>query len=233
MLQITWLGHGTFLLRLNSGAHVLIDPWIDGNPSSPAGFSLPKIDLMLITHGHFDHMADAIQIARQHGCKVVANYEICSWLASKGVQNTSGMNKGGMQDAGELKVTMTHAVHSSSIQDGDQLIYGGEPGGYILHLDGGRNVYFAGDTAVFSDMALYADLYRPELAFLPIGDFFTMGPEQATLAARLLNVRTVIPMHYATFPLLTGTPGAVQSLLDGTDIEVIALQPGHPVSWGA
>jgi L-ascorbate metabolism protein UlaG (beta-lactamase superfamily) len=128
---------------------------------------------------------------------------------------------------------MTHAVHSSSIQDGNQMIYGGEPGGYILHLEGGRNVYFAGDTAVFSDMALYADLYRPELAFLPIGDFFTMGPEQATLAARLLNVKTVIPMHFATFPLLSGTPEAMQSLLEGTDVEVVALQPGHPVSWGA
>lgn len=231
MLNITWLGHGTFLLELASGANVLIDPWMDGNPSSPAGYTLPKIDLMLITHGHFDHIADAIPLARKHECKVVANFEICSWLASKGVQHTSGMNKGGMQDTGVLKVTMTHAVHSSSIQDGQHMIYGGEPGGYILHLDGGPNVYFAGDTAVFADMALYADLYNPELAFLPIGDFFTMGPEQATLAARLLRVKTVVPMHYATFPLLTGTPQALSSLLAGTGTNVLTLEAGKPVTW--
>ena len=154
------------------------------NRAFPHRHVFERIDTLLITHGHFDHIADAIPLARKHGCKVVANYEICSWLASKGVQHASGMNKGGLQDTGVLKVTMTHAVHSSSIQDGQHMIYGGEPGGFILHLDGGPNVYFAGDTAVFADMALYADLYNPELAFLPIGDFFTMGPEQATLAAR-------------------------------------------------
>ena len=231
MLEITWLGHGTFLLKLEGGAHVLIDPWLSGNPSAPAGFRLPKIDVMLITHGHFDHIADAIAIAKEHKPKVIANYEITSWLASKGVENTSGMNKGGRQDAGPLAVTMTHAIHSSSIQDGDQMIYGGEPGGYVLHLKDGRNAYFAGDTAVFSDMALIADLYRPKLAFLPVGDFFTMGPEQAALAAGLLQCEAIVPMHYATFPLLTGTPTALKKLLEGSKATVMEMVVGKPARW--
>lgn len=231
MLDITWLGHGTFLLKLDSGAHVLIDPWLTGNPASPKDFRLPKIDLMLITHGHFDHIGDAIALAKLNSCKIVSNFEICTWLASKGLENTSGMNKGGMQDTGVLRVTMTQALHTSSIQDGDHVIYGGEPCGYILHLDDGRNAYFAGDTAVFSDMALYADLYRPLLAFLPIGDFYTMGPEQATLAARLLQVKTVVPMHFGTFPILTGTVAKLSELLEDTGVEVKALEPGQSLQW--
>lgn len=230
MLEITWLGHGTFLLNLDRQANVLIDPWI-GNPSAPKDFTLPKIDLMLLTHGHFDHVADAVELAKAHGCKVVANYEICTWLAGKGVENASGMNKGGRQECGPLAVTMTHAVHSSSISDGGQMIYGGEPGGYILHLPDGRNAYFAGDTAVFGDMALYSDLYRPELAFLPIGDFFTMGPEQAALACRLLSAKTIVPMHYGTFPVLTGTPGRLSGLLEGSGVEVLELTAGQPLVW--
>ncbi|MBE7542866.1 MAG: metal-dependent hydrolase [Bryobacteraceae bacterium] len=232
MLEITWLGHGTFQLRLDSGEVVLIDPWTNGNPSFPAGHDFDRLDVMLITHGHFDHIADAVDLARKFKPQVIANYEICAWLESKGVLNACGMNKGGAQQAGPMKVTMTHALHSSGISDEGRILYGGEPGGYILHLPDGRNAYFAGDTAVMAEMSLYAELYRPELAFLPIGDLFTMGPEEAALACRLLKVPKVIPMHFGTFPPLIGRPEQLAGLLGPeSPTEVWPLTPGEPVSW--
>lgn len=232
MLEITWLGHGTFQLRLDSGEIVLIDPWTEGNPSFPAGHDFDRLDVMLITHGHFDHIADAVDLARKFKPQVIANYEICAWLESKGVLNACGMNKGGAQQAGPMKVTMTHALHSSGISDEGRILYGGEPGGYILHLPDGRNAYFAGDTAVMAEMSLYAELYRPELAFLPIGDLFTMGPEEAALACRLLKVPKVIPMHFGTFPPLIGRPEQLAGLLGPeSPTEVWPLTPGEPVSW--
>jgi L-ascorbate metabolism protein UlaG (beta-lactamase superfamily) len=231
MLAITWLGHGTFQLKLDSGETYLIDPWTRGNPSFPPGFEIGKLDYMLITHGHFDHVADAVDLARQFKPMVIANYEICSWLESKGVLNACGMNKGGSQAAGPVQVTMTHALHSSGISDNGTLLYGGEAGGYILRLPDGRSVYFAGDTAVFSDMALYAELYAPELAFLPIGDLFTMSPKEAALACRLLKAKTVIPAHYGTFPPLTGRPEQLAELVKELDVRVWELTPGETVTW--
>ena len=233
MLEITWLGHGTFQLRLEAGEVVLIDPWTNGNPSYPAGHAFDRLDVMLITHGHFDHIADAVDLARKYKPQVIANYEICAWLESKGVENACGMNKGGRQQAGPFSVTMTHALHSSGISDEGKLLYGGEPGGYILHLPGGRNAYFAGDTAIMAEMSLYAELYQPELAFLPIGDLFTMSPKEAAMACRLLKVRKVIPMHFGTFPPLTGRPEQLAELLaaESTLTEVWTLTPGDAVNW--
>jgi len=231
MCEITWLGHGTFQLRFPSGEVVLIDPWTSGNPAYPKHHTIDRVDVMLVTHGHFDHIADAVELAKKFTPKVIANYEICSWLASKGVANASGMNKGGAQEAGPIRVTMTHALHSSGIADDGKLVYGGEAGGFMLHFAGGRNAYFAGDTAVFSEMALYKELYAPELAFLPIGDLFTMSPKEAALAAKLLGVRKIIPMHYGTFPPLTGRPEQLAELLRGTPATVWPLTIGEPATW--
>jgi L-ascorbate metabolism protein UlaG (beta-lactamase superfamily) len=160
---------------------------------------------------------------------VVANYEICTWLGSKRVENCSGMNLGGCQDVLGLSVTMVRADHSSSISDGDQTVYGGLAGGYVVRLPGGYTFYHAGDTALFSDMQLFSEIHRPELAFLPVGDFFTMDPQAAARACRYLGVRRVIPIHWGTFPVLTGTPQKLEKALEsfGVNTEVITLQPGE------
>jgi len=232
MLEITWLGHGTFQFRLESGEVALADPWTEGNPAYPKTHKFDRLDAMLITHGHFDHIHDAVPLAKQFSPKVAAIYETCVWLESKGVQNTCPMNKGGSQQIGSLKVTMTHAVHSCGILDEGRILYGGEAAGYVIQLPDGRSLYFAGDTNVFSDMQLIAELYRPELAFLPIGGLFTMSPREAALACRLLKPAKVIPMHFGTFPPLTGTPQLLAELIrDLPGVEVWPLEIGKPVRW--
>jgi L-ascorbate metabolism protein UlaG (beta-lactamase superfamily) len=230
-MRITWLGHGTFQFRLPSGQVILMDPWTDGNPKYPQGFEIDRVDTICISHGHFDHIHDAVPLARKFSPEVVAIYETGHWLESKGVKNTRAMNKGGSQKVGDVTVTMTHAVHSCGISDGDEIIYGGEAAGYVMRLADGRTLYFSGDTNVFSDMALIQELYQPELAFLPIGDLFTMSPREAAAACRMLKVRKVIPMHFGTFPALTGTPEQLAKLLAGTQTEVWALEPGKTVEW--
>lgn len=232
MLEITWLGHGTFQFKLESGEVLLLDPWVDENPSFPKGYSFSRIDTILITHGHYDHIQDAVPLAKKFKPQVIGIYEICQWLESKGVENTSAMNKGGSQEAGPVKVTMTHAVHSCGILDDGKIIYGGEAAGYVLRLPDARNIYFSGDTNVFSDMALIQELYQPKLAMLPIGDLLTMSPKEAALACRLLKVEKVVPMHFATFPPLTGTPEQLSELLkDLPQTEVWPLEPGKSVQW--
>lgn len=229
-MNITWLGHSTFLFQLGDRRTVLIDPWLEGNPKVPKGFTLPKIDLMLLSHGHGDHTGDAIAIAKENDCPVICNFEISLWLAAKGIAKTRPMNKGGAQTVNGVSVTMTHAFHSSSMQDGDRIVYGGEAAGYIIEIPDGRRIYFAGDTSVFGDMRLIARLYEPDLAILPIGDLFTMGPKEAAVAVEFLGAKKVIPMHFGTFPPLTGTPEALRELV-GSDVEVIDLEPGKPYAY--
>jgi L-ascorbate metabolism protein UlaG (beta-lactamase superfamily) len=231
MIQITWLGHAGFEIQVDSGEVLLLDTWIEGNPAYPEKYKIQKADAIAVSHGHSDHMASVVPLAKKFGSKVAGIVEIAGWLGSKGVENTIGFNKGGTVDLGFVKLTMTHALHTSSISDGDKMIYGGEAASYILTFKDGRRAFFAGDTAVFSEMALYAEIYRPVLAFLPIGDHYTMGPEEAAYAARLLKVKQVIPMHFGTFPVLTGTPTMLADRLSGSGIEVLTLTPGKTIEW--
>ena len=230
---LTWLGHNTFKLTSRAGKVVLLDPWVEGNPACPKDQkSFDHIDVMTITHGHGDHMADAITLGTKFKSSVVCNYEIHLYLQRKGVPSTAPMNKGGTQEVAGIRFTMVHAIHSSGIEDGGQVVYGGEPCGYVITLEDGTCIYNAGDTAVFSDMALIAELYQPEIALLPIGDLFTMSPREAAVAARLLKPKIIVPAHYGTFPALTGTPEALREELDkqGVSTEVVALRPGGSLS---
>jgi L-ascorbate metabolism protein UlaG (beta-lactamase superfamily) len=229
--EITWLGHSTFEIRLDSGAVILIDPWLT-NPKFPRGYELKRVDLLLITHGHSDHIADAVSTAEKFEPTVVCNFEISLWLGSKGVKNVVGMNKGGKTSAAGCTIAMVQAQHSSSIQDGDQVLYGGEPAGYVVKAPDGRSFYHAGDTNLFSDMQLIRRLYEPELAMLPIGDLYTMDPREAAIACEFLGSRMVMPMHYGTFPPLVGTPEQLRQLLGSSSpVEVLSPQPGETVTW--
>jgi L-ascorbate metabolism protein UlaG (beta-lactamase superfamily) len=227
-LSITWFGHATFLLKSPGGKRILFDPWVTGNPSAPpAAKKIGDLDLLLVTHGHSDHTGDAVAIGRASGAQVVAPFELAVWLQKKGLQNVTGMNPGGTLNALGLSITMVPAVHSSSVEEDGQMVYLGVATGYVVRFEDGLTIYYAGDTSIFGDMRLIGEMYRPQIAFLPIGDFYTMGPEQAAKASEMLGVSQIVPMHYGTFPVLTGTPARLRELVSGRGVQVLELRPGE------
>jgi L-ascorbate metabolism protein UlaG (beta-lactamase superfamily) len=227
--RVTWLGHSTVLVQTARRTNILIDPFIEQNPKYPPSFKLPeKIHYCLLTHGHGDHMADTVAIAGRHGATVVAIYELAAYLGSKGVSQTVGMNLGGTVQLEDVAATMVEAKHSAGVQDEAGTHYVGVAAGFVLSIAEGPVLYHAGDTAVFGDMRLIAELYHPDLAMLPIGGHFTMGPREAALAASLLSPRAILPLHYGTFPPLKGTPAELAKFA-GDRVSVIHIQPGESI----
>jgi L-ascorbate metabolism protein UlaG (beta-lactamase superfamily) len=231
-VRLTWVGHATWILETPGGKRVLIDPWVTGNPVVPEHLQDPgPADVFLLTHGHSDHIGDVVDLASRHSpAAVLAQAELGGYLEGKGVENVVGFNKGGTVEAEGVRFTMVSGSHSSSIQDGGQTVYLGESNGYVITLENGYRIYHAGDTCVFGDMALIGRLYKPDAAILPIGDFFTMGPFEAAEAIRLTGVKKVVPTHYGTFGLLTGTPDQLREEASDIDgLEVLDVQPGGTV----
>ena len=230
-LSITWLGHATFILQTPGGKRIVTDPWLEGNPACPADRKrIDKADLILLSHGHSDHSGDVVGVARATGAPVVTINELGHWLEQKGLQKVEGLNFGGTLTVAGLEVTLVPAVHTSSVVENGVNVYLGAPAGFVIKLENGQRIYFAGDTALFGDMRLIGELYAPEIAFLPIGDYYTMGPDAAARACTMLGVRQVVPMHFGTFPILTGRPERLRQLVEPHGIDVLELKPGETAS---
>jgi len=230
-IKITWYGHSAFLFESPKGKRILIDPWLENPKAPPGAKDISNIDLILVTHGHGDHVGNTIEIAKRTQAKVFAIYEIYVHLTSQGVTTANGMNKGGTVDVDGVKITMVDAKHSSGVDFESKVIAGGEAAGFVVELENGFKFYHAGDTALFGDMKIIGDLYKPDLVLLPIGGFYTMGPNEAAYACKLLKPKYIIGMHYGTFPLLTGTPEALKKLLP-KDLKkkLIVLEIGKTVT---
>jgi L-ascorbate metabolism protein UlaG (beta-lactamase superfamily) len=227
LASLTWLGHASFRLDTDDGKRIYVDPFLTQNPKTPEAEKQPeRVDVIAITHGHGDHVGDTVELSKRFpDAEIVAIVELKGWLGRQGanVGDVPGINKGGTQEIDGVRFTLTNAFHSSSSDDGAYL---GEPAGLVVRLADGTSIYFAGDTCVFGDMQLIGRLYQPNVAVLPIGDHFTMGPEEAALALELLGNPRCVPCHWGTFGLLTGTPDELAGL---TDAQVEKLEPGDTV----
>jgi len=230
-VKITYLGHAAFKCVSPKGVVIYIDPFLSQNPKTPPEFkTVEKADLILVTHGHGDHVGDTIAIAEKTNARIVAMPELGRYLARKGAKQVTGMNKGGTFMSHGIAITMVHAIHSSSVTEGDQVIYTGEPAGFVIRFENGFTLYHAGDTGLFGDMKIIGEIYKPELSILPIGSHFTMDPREAAYAARLLGSKYVIPIHYGTFPVLTGTVEDFQKWMkEVPQTKVLVVRPGETV----
>jgi L-ascorbate metabolism protein UlaG (beta-lactamase superfamily) len=230
--ELTWLGHSSFRFDSPGGKRVYIDPFLNGNPSCPEGEVEPeRCDLIALSHGHDDHLGDTLAIAEKFECPVIAQVELRGYLATRGLPQdaTQAVNKGGTIEVQGMKLTMTHGNHSSSVFSDGVFLYAGESCGFVFEVEDGLKIYYAGDTNVFGDMSLIGRIYSPDVAIIPIGDHFTMGPKEAAVALELLGVKRCVPGHYGTFPLLTGTPEALRELAPA-GVEIIAPSPGETIT---
>lgn len=224
-MKITYFGHSCFEIS-GTDTRVLFDPFIRHNPAAAhIDVSSLKPTHIVLSHGHGDHVADAAEIANQSGAMLIANFEVATWFGNQGVKNTLGMNTGGKFTAGNLSVSLTTALHSSSMPDGS---YGGSPNGVIITVDG-QTAYFAGDTDVFSDMKLISDSCKPAFAFLPVGDLFTMGIDRAAMAAEIMGMKKVIGMHFDTFPPIAIDHAAAKEHFANKGIELILMKIGETI----
>ena len=227
-LSITWLGHATFIITTPGGKRIVTDPWLQSNPSCPDGQRrIDAADVILLTHGHSDHSGDVVAVGRATQAPVICVHELSLWLHGKVLQNVIGMGVGGTVTIAGLEVSMVPALHSSSVLEGGAVVYAGLAAGFVVRMENGQAFYFAGDTALFGDMRLIGEMHKPDVAFLPIGDHYTMGPDAAARACSMLGVRQVVPMHYGTFPVLTGTPEQLKKLVEPHGIDVLVLKPGE------
>jgi L-ascorbate metabolism protein UlaG (beta-lactamase superfamily) len=228
-VTFTWLGHGSYRFESAEGKRVYVDPWLD-NPKFPESEKQPeRMDVVAITHGHNDHTDSILDIAKSHSPQIVAMVEIGDWYEGQGVPNVTAMNKGGTVELEGVKFTMTRAEHSSGYTQNDGTsVFLGEPAGYVIEFENGLKVYCAGDTDVFGDMQLIGRLHAPDVAILPIGDFYTMGPRGAAVALELLGARRCIPVHWGTFPALHGTPDQLREAASG--VEVLSPEPGETIT---
>ena len=226
-VPVTWLGHAAFRFDSPGGKRIYLDPWLE-NPKCPESEKEPeRVDVIAITHGHDDHVGQAVDLAKRFSPPVVAMVEVNGFLGRQGIETdmSTTFNKGGTVEAGGVRFTMTDAKHSSSCPDGN---YGGEAAGFVIEFENGTKVYAAGDTCVFSDMELIGRIYSPDVAILPIGGHYTMDPREAAVALDLLKVSRCIPCHYGTFPLLAGTPEELRAA--APDVEVLAQEPGEAIT---
>jgi len=229
ILKITWLGHAAFLIE--GKAKVLIDPFLEGNPKAAKKPEEVDADIICVTHAHGDHIGDAGPIAKRCGATVVSTYEIVHYLGKKYGVDGVGMNVGGTVNVKGVKITMVPAIHTSGIIEDDELKYGGIATGFVIEIEDNRKVYHAGDTGLMADMELIGELYKPEVALLPIGGHFTMGIDEAVYAVKMLKPKYVIPMHYNTWPLIQADPAVFKERAEKLYrySKVIILSPGESV----